>query len=171
MYRFFIVFFTFTSAFAFLSASCPCDSIPGFESAYQSANVVFRGVPVKVIPNWVSGGLKATFRVSESWKRSIETWFTLNVPEPANCGISFTENKDWLVYVYKTHSYNTDSCSRTRPAARAAEDIVRLGKSMSPAVNSSINRWMLIMGGMVFAGMAFIAFVVMRKRIFRANSR
>ena len=160
-----LILFLFLWGF-FASASCPCDSVAGIESAFESSNVIFLGKPASIIPNWMSGGMKITFNVEKSWKRGIEKFFTLNVPEPANCGIQFLENENYLVFVNKVFAYQTDSCSRTKLAVSAASDIAFLGKSIPAGRNSSLTKWIYILGGLVFAGVLFMAFVVFRKKIF-----
>ena len=171
MFKSIFLLLAFTFASLPLLADCKCDSLPTIQSAFNSANVVFLGAPASIIPNWISGGMKVTFKVEESWKRNIEKYFTLNVPEPANCGIAFDTDKKYLVFVSKNHAYFTDSCSRTQLLENAKADLSFLGKSIQPGVDSSPKTAMYLMGGLVLAGMAFVAFVVLRKKIFSARGK
>ena len=85
---------------------------------------VFRGVVTSV--DWTStgGGYDIEFAVATVWKGSAASDITVWTPDPSDqCGYSFDEGKEYVVYVYEFVS----SCSRTALVQEAAADLVELG--------------------------------------------
>ncbi len=149
-----------------MPAACDCDTLK-FESALARANVIFSGRAEEVTTNWVSGGGKVTFRIDSSWKRIIPEYFTVNSLSPDQCGIDFREGVDYLVFVMKDFSYKTDRCSRSKLTSSASADLAMLGPGIPPGEVPETRKTIFMMSLAVLLSLLFVAFVVLRKRVFR----
>ncbi len=148
-----------------LLATCPCSDKITPQQAYENADVVIQGRVESVIPNWVAGGLKISMSIEKSWKRKAEPVFTFNSPEPTLCGFAPHEGERWLVYVNREYKFYSDSCLPNLNLDNEPLLPTFQSSPFSPGMQSSVKRWAWLMGIMVFAGMAFLAFVVFRKKI------
>ena len=124
----------FSVSFQWILA-CDCKSHTNLQTAIDSANVVFRGTCLEKTTNWVSSGMKYTFKVEASWVRTIEPFTVINSPVVGNCGYPFQVGKEYLVYVNKKFSLKSTICDPTKPYTEAAEDLELLGPGL--AISSS----------------------------------
>ena len=116
-------------AFPTLAAACSCAPPPAPEIALQESAAVFVGRVTSVEKSDFSN--KYQFSVSKQWK-GIEgkTASIVTATDSAACGIGFDENRDYLIYAFKTEGDNqlrTNLCSRTKRAADATADLAALG--------------------------------------------
>ncbi len=119
-----IVVFSAQATFA-----CKCAPPPAPKKALARATAVFMG---KVVDIDRSGGhrVKVTFTVDTSYKGvSTKKVVVQTGRGGGDCGIRFTKGEIYVVYCHgKDKVLSTGSCSRTRPASRAKEDIDALGE-------------------------------------------
>lgn len=147
--------------------ACPCEETPAFEEALKEANVVVRGTVLDVTTNPINTGLKVTLKVNRSWKRTIEHTVTISTPTPAQCGYDFRIGETYLVYVNKKFNLKTSSCDRTRALIQADSDLELLGEGYAPSASPGAKLFSILMLVMTLLGLLFVAFVVLRKRIFK----
>jgi len=137
--------------------ACECSTTPDAASALSRDDAVFRGRvssvrdrlgPARRTWYWVKGwfsnrplhddsegylaccGLEATLDVTGSWKGVSKQQVQVVTGRGAgDCGFVFERGVEYLVYARKLSSGDlaTDICTRTKPLARAAEDLTILG--------------------------------------------
>ena len=157
---FFFTFFTFTYTF---SQECTCQK-PDFQAAYDSAAVVFLGKVTEFTTNWVSGGMKASFQVSQKWKSEGESFIVVNTPFPQNCGYTFEVGKTYLIYAQKKRvTHKSSACYRILPIENAQEDLEKLGKSNKIGTGKA-QYFIIGMCLWMLGSSMFILFVVLRRR-------
>jgi hypothetical protein len=149
------------------ASNCGCDSTATWQDAYDKANVVFVGTCMDVIPNAIKGGLNILFQIDSSWKRAIEPVTTVHTNSPNQCGYPFKAGERYIVFANKRHQ--TTQTTECEPNQLYDDNGIlilrRLGKGFTPGragLASNMN-WLLV--GLAAAGMAFLAFVVLRKKI------
>jgi hypothetical protein len=108
--------------------ACSCSSPQSPEKEFLSADVVFTGKVVKIEQaNNLAGELviNATFEVIKPYKGSNDKLITVNTaPHGKSCGISFEQNKQYLVYAsINLGKLSANSCGRTSELERSAEDL------------------------------------------------
>lgn len=109
------------------AAACSCVAPPPPDKALTQATAVFVGKVVRVDPT-AGESLTATFEVTKAWK-GIEM-ATAQVSTNAHgtlCGYAFEVGKEYVVYADGKTELSTSACTRTKPAAEAAEDFKALG--------------------------------------------
>ena len=166
-----IIFLTLLSLISVNHArACDCPELT-FEESFENANVVFKGTVAEVATNWVSGGLKITFSVEKSWKRSVENYTTINTPVSNNCGYPFVQGETYIVWVNKKFSLQTTACERTQPWVDAGEDIEKLGAGISSGTSEQAKTLILMTSVLVIGGFLFLGIVIFRKKIFKSGSK
>lgn len=123
---------TFVGALCALPAvaqACSCMAPPAPKVALEKSAAVFVGRVTSVEKSDSSN--KYQFSVSKQWKGIAgKTASIVSATNSAACGINFDEDRDYLVYAYKTEGddqLRTNLCSRTARAADAAADLAALG--------------------------------------------
>ena len=146
---------------------CGCDGAASFEDAYKKADIVFVGICMDVVTNPIKGGLNILFQVDSSWKRGIEKIATVHSNSPNQCGYDFHRNERYVVFANRHHqSILTSNCEPNQLFEDGGQaTIVRLGPAILPGRPGKALNLILILGGLTFAGMLFLVFVVLRKKI------
>lgn len=141
-----------------------CDTLKTLDQDLADANVVILGEVVDVATNWVSGGLKVTFAVEKSWKRSIEKYTTVNTGTLAQGGFSFEKGQSYLVFIHKKFNLKVDRCSRAGPIAQMSAEIKALGEGFSTGNSPGATRvkWAFVI--LSLGSLLFVAWVVLRKK-------
>ncbi|MDX1908532.1 MAG: hypothetical protein SF053_15960 [Bacteroidia bacterium] len=149
----------------------PCDCpAPTPEQALAGADIVFEGICRYAQTNWVSGGMKYSFEVKQTWKRGLDRYAVVNTPFENQCGVVFEEGQTYLVYVRKKFSPRTDRCLGARAILMAGEDLTFLGPGMAPRPSPLIGTMMWAITIPVILAMVFLVLVVLRKRILPPKS-
>jgi hypothetical protein len=151
----------------FASNNCDCDSTATWESAFEKANIVFLGTCVDASPNTIKGGLNVVFQVDSSWKRAIEPFATVHSNSENQCGYPFKPGNRYIVFANKRHQ--TIATSECEPNQDFEDNgpltLRRLGPGFAvgrPGMAAGMN---MLLIGLGIAGMLFLAFVVLRKKI------
>ncbi|MFK7925658.1 MAG: hypothetical protein AB8H47_27155 [Bacteroidia bacterium] len=155
----FLLFFVgFQQLFA-----CECINL-GPQAKIDSADVVFDGTVIYVNTNWMSGGMKYTFQVHQTWKRRTDTVMMINSGfATTDCGYNFEEGKRYLVFARKTFSYKTDLCAGNVLIEEADTYLSKLGSSQQPARSALIPLMYWTLSILTVLAFAFMAFIVLRK--------
>lgn len=144
--------------------ACECITLSP-QAQIDSADVVFDGTVIYVNTNWMSGGMKYTFQVHQTWKRRTDTVMVINSGfATTDCGYNFEEGKRYLVFARKKFSFKTDLCAGNTLIAEADTYLNKLGKSQQPAQSSLIPIMYWTLSGLTVFALAFMAFIVLRKR-------
>lgn len=151
--------------FAHDLAACDCKPV-STPDAIEQAKVVFAGQVVDINTNWVSGGWKISFAVEEVYKDRADRFIIINTPWEKDCGIIFKKEARYLVYAERPYHFKTHSCMGTKFLEEAEADLQLLGEGSAPSPSNAASSLNWLMGLMVLGGMLFIAFVVLRKKIF-----
>lgn len=148
--------------------ACDCDPNKTIEQHVKEASVVILGTCVNITTNPIKGGLNVSFNVDSSWNRAIEGVTTFNTNSDNQCGFRFELDKQYVVFGKKKHqSTRTSKCEpNVLYAEGGAEIVAQLGKGFSPGRPELAFKMTLIMLGLGVGALLFIAFVVLRKRIF-----
>jgi hypothetical protein len=108
--------------------ACSCIEPPPPQEAAQQAAAVFSGTVLSVTP--LETQREVRIRVEMVWKGTQCGEITILTPlnEDA-CGFNFQTGVSYLVYAERLQSgeLSTNLCTRTKPTALAAEDILALG--------------------------------------------
>lgn len=147
----------------------PCDTTRTFQQDYEEANVVIRGEVVEIATNWVSSGLKITFKIDESWIRTIERYTTVNTGTLDQGGYSFQKGSEYLVFVNKKFNMKVNQCSRVGLVEDMGEELAQLGPGLKPSGSPGAFGLQVALVVLSFGSLAFVAFVVLRKRIGATN--
>lgn len=145
---------------------CACEPAPPAE-AREAADIVFEGTCAYVNTNWISGGMKYAFTVERSWKRRIDRYYIVNTGFEKDCGVSFEQGKRYVVYVRKKFTPRTSRCMGTKKAEAAGPDLALLGEGIAPQPSALLLPMYWILGLLGLFSLAFLAFVVLRKRPLR----
>lgn len=144
--------------------ACECMDL-GPQAQIDSADVVFDGTVIYVNTNWMSGGMKYTFQVHQTWKRRTDTLMVINSGfASTDCGYDFEEGKRYLVFARKKFSFKTDFCAGNTLIEEADIYLSKLGPSQQPSQSSLISIMYWTMGALAVLVFAFMAFIVLRKR-------
>ena len=143
-----------------------CECIPSSSQAkIDSADVVFDGTVIYVNTNWMSGGMKYTFQVHESWKRRTDTVMVINSGfATTDCGYTFEEGQRYLVFARKKFSFKTDLCAGNTLISDAEKYLAKLGQGQKPSQSSLVPIMYWTLSGLTIFALAFMAFIVLRKR-------
>ncbi|MEM6346020.1 MAG: hypothetical protein AAF927_19150 [Bacteroidota bacterium] len=143
-----------------------CECIPlSTQAKIDSADIVFDGTVIYVNTNWMSGGMKYTFQVHQSWKRRTDTVMVINSGfATTDCGYTFEEGQRYLVFARKKFSFKTDACAGNMLIADATNYLSKLGQSQKPSQSSLVPLMYWTLSGLTVFALAFMAFIVLRKR-------
>ena len=141
--------------------ACDCEMPSTLETSLEGATYAFVGKCVMSKTNWMSGGMKYGFEISESWKRRVDSFMIVNTPFEKECGVRFEEGKSYLVFVEKKFTHKTNRCLGTQ--ALDYVDIQELGESRSPAPSSLINPMIWTLTGLTVLGIFAVGFVILRR--------
>ncbi|RMG25811.1 MAG: hypothetical protein D6730_10195 [Bacteroidetes bacterium] len=144
--------------------ACTCSPLSAAEAIAQ-ADLVFQGRVTSVETNWISGGWKFAFEVSQSWKKTTNRLYIVNTPWEKDCGYVFEQGREYLVFVKRKFTPKTNRCMGNKPIEEAAEYLALLGRGNTPMRSANYTKmiWLVSLAG--FLGLAFVAFVVLRKKI------
>jgi hypothetical protein len=134
-----------SAGFAF---ACSCLPYPPPKEALAKVSAVFSGKVQKVetVSEKVAGQSytyqrrKVTIEVSQSWKGTNAATLTVFTGmNDGDCGISFVQGKEYLIYAYASAAtatrgteLETGLCSRTRELLLASEDLKAFGAGQKP---------------------------------------
>lgn len=144
--------------------ACPCDSTMTAQDFIDGANQIFVGKVIGVNTNWISGGMKYSFEVEKTWKRGADRLLFVNTGWDYECGFPFVEGEKYLVYGVKKFSLKTSECMGTKALKEAEEDLKLLGVGAQTRKSGLVPMVGWAMGAMVVLAMAFLAFVIFRKK-------
>ncbi len=150
-----------------------CDCVPKTAAqAIEEADLIYIGRLTYTTTNWIAGGMKYSFQIEKAWKRRCDSLMIVNSGWEQDCGISFRDNQEYVVFAKKKFSYQTNRCSGTIRIEDAAEVLALLeNEDPAPIVASPIVTIMYWTIGMLgFLSLAFVFLVVMRKRMFKGSS-
>lgn len=150
--------------------ACECDRPMPPGQAYEDADLIFSGKVIRVTTNPNKGGLNVVFQLDSTWKKEMLPVTTILFPGKRDCGLSFYEGKKYLVYTKKKHqSHKTNSCWPNLLLEDAGPELVRMGPSLALKVPGLFSGMSLMLLGLGLGGLLFVAFVVLRKRWFKAG--
>lgn len=121
--------------------ACSCVEPLSVEEQMSHSETVFVGRVLEVgASKEAYANTKAVrFEVSEIWKGAEESQIIIYTGSGGgDCGISFTEGTEYLVYAQRSTMYGdkellvTIICDRTRPLIQAKEDLTVLGEGKEP---------------------------------------
>jgi len=145
-----------------LACECP-DSLAQSQYA-KKADLIIQGEVVRVTTNWMSGGWKYTFKVSQSWKRSTDHVLFINSPWEKDCGFIFKEGEVYLVYVTKGFTMKTFQCSGNVPLSEAGSQLASLGKGLAPKRSPQVAYMYWTISILAALALILMGFVVLKKR-------
>jgi hypothetical protein len=149
------------------ASNCGCDSTATWQDAYDKANIVFVGTCMDVIPNAIKGGLNILFQIDSSWKRTIEPVTTVHTNSSNQCGYPFERGERYIVFANKRHQ--TTMTSECEPNQLFDDNGIltlrRLGPGFAPGRGDLAGKMNWLLVGLAGAGLLFLAFVVLRKKI------
>ena len=150
--------------------ACPCDSTKQIQDYIDGANQIFVGTVIGVNTNWISGGMKYTFVVEQTWGRGADSLLVVNTGWDHECGSQFEEGEKYLVYGEKKFNLKTDACMGSKSLGEAGPDLELLGKGEAPRKSYTVPLAGWGMGLMVFLTMIFLAFVIFKNKLKTSNS-
>lgn len=104
--------------------ACSCKIPPPPKEALGKASAVFVAKVRKIETNGLQDTV--TLRVKKSWKGVKEEEVqVVTASSGAACGVSFTEDSEWLIYTYTAKDskiLQTNICTRTKELKKEAED-------------------------------------------------
>lgn len=145
--------------------ACACEPAGSPEAAYEQADLVFEGKVIGLETNWISGGWKFTFAVTQSWKQQTNKVYIVNTPWEKDCGYLFEEGETYLVYVKRIFTPKTNQCMGNRKVSEAAERLALLGHGYPPQISIMYRQMVYLVSGLALLGMLFLGFVIFRKKI------
>ena len=153
-----------------LAKPCDCGNWP-LDSTVAHANVVFVGTCLNISPNPIKGDYNIVFQVDSSWKRGIEHMATIHTPN-TSCNAQFEKGKRYLVYAMKKRqTIHTGACDHlTEFDGTLPPQVKALGGAFLPGRPAFARSMVVLMLGLGLGGLALVAFVVLRKRIFKRKS-
>lgn len=164
-FRYFLLMLTLCF-WAAASQACDCPSVP-IDTLRARATHIFVGKVVRVETNWMSGGMKYTFQVSQTWGKASDNMRVVNSAFVKQCGYPFREGETYLVYAKKKFSLRTDACGGSKPLSAAAADLAILGKGQAIGELPNVARLWWQMSACIVLGLIFLAVVVLRGKFRR----
>ena len=162
--------FILTSFFAlpYSAKACDCDPSKTIEQHIQEANVIVLGTCNNIITNAIKGGLNISFAVDSSWVRAIEPNATFHTNPGNQCGYEFEVGKKYIVFGKKRHqTVETSICQPNQLFSEDGEALMaKLGKGFPPGRPELAMKMNLLLLCLGLGGVLFVAFVVLRKRLF-----
>lgn len=147
------------------AGDCGCTATFPIEKALEEANVVVAGTAIGIQTNPNKVGFLVTFAVDSSWKRPIEPFATVYTEYETGCGYSFQEGEKYVVFINRGHgSLTTGICQPNTTFSEAGSLLQKLGKGILPGKSPGSENLVFYLTGSVLAGMAFLGFVLLRRR-------
>lgn len=116
--------------------SCTCVPIK-VEQAVDSAALIFFGEVIGTETNWMSGGMKYTFRVNGSWKQPTPEIFYIKSGWDDKCGAFFKEGERYLIFANKNFTaWRTTRCLPNQNWPVEPSLLEGLGTSFTPTANT-----------------------------------
>ncbi len=143
-----------------------CNCVPlSQEEAVRQADLIFRGTLTYATTNWISGGMKYSFRVDQAWKRRSDVFTIVNSGWEQDCGVAFQVGEEYWVFVNKKFSLQTNRCNGTvqvsqNPSLGAA--LAQLPESEIEA-SPQVRQMFWVIGLLGLFSVLFVAAVVLRK--------
>lgn len=152
----------------FLGLACDCDESKTLDDHIAKANVIVLGTCNNIISNPIKGGLNVSFQVDSSWVRAIEPNATFHTKPDNQCGFKFEVGKRYIIFGNKRHqTVETSICQPNQLFEEGGEALMaKLGQGFTPGREAMAMRMNLILLCMGLGALLFIAFVVLRKRLF-----
>ena len=144
--------------------ACECETKLSAEAAFEQADLIFKGTVTQVKTHWISGGWKYYFSVEKSWKRSTESFLSVNTPLEKDCGYMFEEGKTYLVYAHKGFNMETDACMGSIPWEKHEARMSSLGNVFETQHSPLFSYTGWAIGGLTLLGFIFLAYVIFHKR-------
>ena len=109
--------------------ACKCAAPPSPKKALEKSAAVFVG-KVTDIDRSAGHRVQVTFEMETSFKGVRMKKIGVSTGRGGgDCGIRFTKGEVYVVYCYgKDKTLSTNTCTRTRPASRAKEDLDAFGE-------------------------------------------
>lgn len=147
-----------------LSCNCPTSPPSSMESALEASDYAFVGKVVQVDSDWISGGWKFAFQVSNSWKKTVDELLVIHTGWEKDCGYIFKEGGSYLVFVKKKFTPKTAQCMGNLTLSEAEASLEFLGEGYEPRPNPNRIALYWIIGGIAAATMFGMLFIILRKR-------
>lgn len=167
------------SAVPFDVKACSCAELPSVEEEFDRSQAVFRGKVLRISENESMKGYKTKsvlFEVTNTWKEVKQSQIIIRTGQGGgDCGITFIEGVDYLVYAYESDMYGakelvTNICDRTNKLSASQEDLVVLGKGTPPIEKVDLTRDLdgtqnFIWGAVILTiGIGFILILLLKRR-------
>jgi len=117
--------------------ACTCAPPPPPKKALKKSAAVFSGTVTSI--KQVGSHNLVTLQIKRTWKGTKGKTVTVKThTSSAACGYQFRKGTAYLVYCFqppknkKTKQLQTNICTRTKPLARAKEDLKELGPGKKP---------------------------------------
>lgn len=147
------------------AGDCGCATTIPFEKAFEEANIVLTGTVAGIQTNPNKVGFLVTFTVDSSWKRPIEPFATIYTEYETGCGYPFQQGEKYVAFVNRGHgSLYTGVCQPNAPLTEAGPMLQKLGKGIPPGHSPGSENLIFYLTGAVLAGMAFLGFVLLRRK-------
>lgn len=164
-----LLFLIFSQASA---QPCNCPQNQDIAQFFDAADLVFEGKVVFVNTNWMSGGLKYSFEVNQTWKRPAAKYLIVNAPWEKDCGFSFKADSTYLVFVKKKFGLKTDACMGNILRSTISGELPFPTEAFPPQNNTADASFLAYtLGIAVFMSFLFIAMVIFRKKWYKPNKR
>jgi hypothetical protein len=112
--------------------ACKCAQPPAPKESLKQATAVFAGTVTK-IERAPKHGRLIHFAVSKTWKGVGKPTVTVTTGfGGGDCGYGFKKGVKYIVYCYGKKQLSTNICTRTRPLAKAQQDLKELGPGKEP---------------------------------------
>ncbi|RMG54908.1 MAG: hypothetical protein D6722_28525 [Bacteroidetes bacterium] len=149
--------------------SCACTAPENAVAALEQADLAFVGRCTFAESNWISGGMKYSFQVEQSWKKTTSTLYILSTPWEQDCGYTFEPGQSYLVFVRRKFTPKTFQCMGNRPLAEAGLELEALGPGLVPEPSALLMPLYWTLGALGVAILIFMVLVVLRQRRRRAG--
>ncbi|MDX2250470.1 MAG: hypothetical protein SF052_27055 [Bacteroidia bacterium] len=151
-----------------------CDCLPpdNLSQALAGADLVFEGKVVFVNTNWMAGGMKYSFEVNRTWKRTAAKYLIVNTPWEKDCGYPFKTDSTYLVFVTKKFGLKTDGCMGNMPITKLNTRQPFTEVEYAPQNRSTGTDFLgYTLAIFLFLSLVFIALVVFRKKWYKPPVR
>jgi len=125
--------FTCSIVFPSISYACSCAPFKSLQEEFLQRDSIFTGKVINVDKNIKGGTSKIKFEIIESYKGIKDEFIDLTSSIGESwCGITFTQNEEYLVYAYyEGEGLGTNSCTPTKKLSEAEKDILVLEEIIS----------------------------------------
>lgn len=143
---------------------CNCSNLSQ-EEAIAKADLIFRGTLTYATTNWISGGMKYSFRVDQAWKKRSDVYTIVNSGWEQDCGAAFQVGEEYWVFANKKFSLQTNRCNGTMLVSGnpgLAEALAQIPASEIEA-SPQVRQMFWIIGLLGLFSVLFVAAIVLRK--------